>query len=118
MFGRSRSVVDLHPADFRALKAKLVERWKTPAELWREIQNCRSVFRFAMRNGLVERIVRFGDEFTPPGQTELRQHRYEQKREHGERAFIAQQCRELLANANPQMKSDDPFSFELRLWEF
>ncbi len=104
-FGRERSVDDLGPPDFRDLKSRLADKYKAPSSLKREMTNCRAVFNWAMRNGHVERIIRFGDDFKLPTTTQLRKHKQQQKREHGSREFTAEQCRAIIDAANPALKA-------------
>jgi integrase len=73
-FGKTRLVDDLTADDFEGLRARMAERWG-PVRLGNAITRVRSVFKYALDNGLLERPVRFGGEFRKPDKAVLRRHR-------------------------------------------
>jgi integrase len=73
-FGKTRLVDDLAADDFEGLRARMAERWG-PVRLGNAITRVRSVFKYALDNGLLERPVRFGGEFRKPDKAVLRRHR-------------------------------------------
>lgn len=101
-FGATRAVEDLRPQDFLKLKLELSRKWRSPHSLKREIQNVRSVFRYAMEAELTEKNIKFGPDFKAPKKETIRRHDHERKRKHGGRDFSPDECRELLDNAPTQ----------------
>jgi len=73
-FGKTRRVDDLAADDFEALRAEMAKRWG-PVRLGNTITRVKSVFKYALDNGLVERLPRFGGEFRKPDKAVLRRHR-------------------------------------------
>jgi integrase len=94
-FGKDRRVDDLAAEDFERLRAKMAERWG-PVRLSNEIGRVKSVFKYAMDNGLIERPVRFGSEFKKPGKAVLRRH----KNGNGGNMMEADEIRKLLDAAS------------------
>jgi integrase len=70
-FGGGRLVDDLGPDDFGALRAKLAKKWG-PVRVLNTIQRVRSIFKYAVDNGLVEKVVRYGQGFKRPSRKKLR----------------------------------------------
>ena len=99
-FGRDRQVSDLHGADFDDLRSKLAKRLG-PVRLTNEVQRVRSVFKYALAEGLIERPVQFGASFVRPPKRIIRLNRASR----GPRMFTAEQCRLLLDNASPKLKA-------------
>jgi integrase len=93
-FGKTRLVADLAADDFEALRARMAERWG-PVRLGNAVTRVKSVFKYALDNGLLERAPRFGGEFRKPDKAVLRRHRAE----HGERMLKAGELRQLIAAA-------------------
>ena len=58
-FGKRRLVEDLVATDFQNLRAKLAKRLG-PHALSREVQQIRTLFKYGLESGLIERPVRFG----------------------------------------------------------
>jgi integrase len=73
-FGRTRLVEDLAAADFEALRATMAGRWG-PVRLGNAITRVKSVFKYGIDNGLIEKAVRYGGEFKKPDKAALRRHR-------------------------------------------
>lgn len=99
-FGRDRLVSDLRGEDFDDLRSKLAKRLG-PIRLTNEVQRVRSVFKYALAEGLIERPVQFGASFVRPPKRVIRLN-------HASRApkmFTAEQCRLLIDNASPKMKA-------------
>jgi integrase len=96
-FGKTRLVDDLAADDFEALRAKLAERWG-PVRLANAITRVKSVFKYGLDNGLLEKPVRYGGEFRKPDKAVLRRHRAK----NGERMLEADElCRLLDAATVP-----------------
>jgi len=99
VFGRSRLVIDLRPADFERLRAKFAET-HGPTALSNDIGRVRVLFNFAYKEGRIEHPMRFGT-FQKPGKAVLRRER--QKK--GPKMFKAREIRALLKIASPQLKA-------------
>lgn len=73
-FGKARRVDDLAPEDFGSLRAGMAEQFG-PVRLGNEVQRVRTVFKYAVDNGLTEKVIRYGSEFRKPDRRVLRRHR-------------------------------------------
>jgi integrase len=93
-FGKTRLVDDLAADDFEALRARMAERWG-PVRLGNAITRVKSVFKYALDNGLLDRPPRFGSEFKKPDRAVLRRHRAQ----NGERMLEAAQLRAMVQGA-------------------
>lgn len=94
-FGGHRPVDDLAAGDFGVLRADMAQRWG-PVRLGNVIGRMKSVFKFGMDNGLIDRPVRFGSEFHKPTKAVLRKH----KAAAGSKMLDAQQIRALMDAAD------------------
>lgn len=102
-FGCNRLVSDLEPADFEKLRNVLAKRY-SPVVLGVEIQNVRSIMRYAYDpegEQLVDRPVRMGKGFAKPSAKTIRLHRMEL----GERLYTAVEIWSLIEPARPNMKA-------------
>jgi integrase len=99
-FGKGTHVESLRPADFARLRAEYAKT-HGPVSLGNDINRTRVIFNFAWKNHLVDRPVRFGDEFSRPSRTVLRKAR----KTKGPRLFTAAEINKLLKAAPPQMKA-------------
>ncbi|HEX5269353.1 MAG TPA: tyrosine-type recombinase/integrase, partial [Gemmataceae bacterium] len=99
-FGRTRPVADLAADDFEKLRATMSERWG-PVRLGNSITRVKSVFKYALDNGLIDKPVRYGGEFTKPDQAVLRRHRAKR----GELMLEADQLRALIGAARQPLKA-------------
>src|SRR5262249_20229049 len=79
------------PEDFARLRRKMAERWG-PLRLGVMVAYVRSVFKFALETGRIDRSVAFGPDFVKPSKKVLRLHRAKQ----GPRLFRAEEVRRLL----------------------
>jgi integrase len=100
VFGLTRLVDDLRPADFDSLRASLVKTWG-PVTVGNEVQRIRVLFKYAYDAALTDKPVRFGPGFKRPNRQILRQARHEK----GPRMFEAKQIKALLREASPMMKA-------------
>jgi integrase len=94
IFGKDRLVDDLAADDFEALRADLAERWG-PVRLGNGITRVKSVFKYGLDNGLIEKPVRYGGEFRKPDKAVLRRHRAQ----NGGKMLEADQLRALVQGA-------------------
>jgi integrase len=90
-FGRTRLVVDLAADDFAALRADTAKTYG-PVALGNQIQRFRTIFKFAIDNGLIDRPIRYGSSFNKPSKRVLRKARAEK----GLRMFEAEEIRWML----------------------
>jgi integrase len=90
-FGKTRLVDDLAADDFESLRAQMAERWG-PVRLGNGITRVKSVFKYAIDNGLTERPIRCGGEFKKPDKAVLRRHRAQ----NGERMLERDELRLML----------------------
>lgn len=102
-FGKTRLVCDLAAGDFGRLRADMSTRWG-PARLSKFIQLIRTVFKFSVDNGLIERPVVFGSAFNKPGKAVMRKHKAASDR----KLFTATEVRSILdalEGVNPQLRA-------------
>lgn len=64
--GKVRNIETLTPDDFGKLRAALAKRHGSPTTLGNAITRSRSIFKFAVDNGITERATRYGTQFGKP----------------------------------------------------
>ncbi|MGH7222958.1 MAG: tyrosine-type recombinase/integrase, partial [Gemmataceae bacterium] len=94
-FGKTRLVEDLAADDFEQLRATMAERWG-PVRLGNGITRVKTVFKFGLDAGAMERLPRYGGEFRKPNKAVLRRHRAT----NGAKMLEADELRQLI-NAAP-----------------
>jgi integrase len=99
-FGKSRLVDDLAAPDFGELRAEMAKTLG-PVSLGNEIQGIRSVFKFAFDEGLIERPVRYGQQFKKPTKKTLRKSRAI----NGKRMFESVDVRKIMASAQQPLSA-------------
>jgi integrase len=99
-FGRTRPVPDLAADDFEKLRATMAERWG-PVRLGNTITRVKSIFKYALDNGLLDKPVRYGSQFAKPDQAVLRRHRAKR----GELMLEADRLRALIGDARQPLKA-------------
>lgn len=99
-FGREEIVEHLTIEDFHQFKRSMAKTLGVRT-LGNEINRVRIVFRYAYEQGLIDRPVRFGREFSRPSKVALRRHRQAQ----GKKLFTAEQIRRLIEKASPPLKA-------------
>jgi integrase len=99
-FGKNRPVDDLRVTDFEKLRATLAKRLGVHG-LSREVQQVRSLFKYGVDAGLIEKVVLFGPTFKRPSKRHLRAHRQKS----GPRMFEATQVRLLLDQAEQPLRA-------------
>jgi integrase len=95
-----RRVADLGPEHFATLRRKMASRWG-PVRLRVMIAYVKSIFKFALASGRIDRPVAFGPDFIPPSKKVMRLHRAQR----GPRLFTAEEIRRLLAGAGVQLRA-------------
>lgn len=63
--GAHRLIETLQPSDFTSLRKKFPKGWKTKT-ITHQINNTRMVFKWAYDTGLIDRPIRYGDNFSRP----------------------------------------------------
>jgi integrase len=99
-FGRERLVSDLGPDDFVVFRAKLAKT-RNANTLKNEMQQVRSVFKFAWDNSLVSIPVRYGTGFKSPKKSTRRKERNRKPK----RVFQADELRQMIDAADRQLKA-------------
>jgi integrase len=99
-FGRDRLVEDLAADDFAKLRAVMAERWGV-TRLGKMITCLKSVFKFGLDNGILERLPRYGSEFKKPSKSVVRRHRAA----NGNRMLEAGELRRILDSADPMLRA-------------
>ena len=99
-FGKTRLVIDLAGDDFSVLRSELAKQYG-PVRLGNEIQKVRTVFKYALGQGLVDKPVQYGDEFRKPSKAVMRKHRAA----NGKRLFEASELRQLIDSAGVPLKA-------------
>lgn len=100
VFGKSRLVADLGPDDFARLRKRMSKTWGA-VRLKAEIVRARVPFNWAMKNGMLEKAVVFGEGFRVPSMRTIRR----QRREQGAKMFEAEEIRAMLDKVNSPMRA-------------
>ncbi|MCI0683715.1 MAG: tyrosine-type recombinase/integrase [Gemmataceae bacterium] len=100
VFGKARPVSNLRPDDFEKLRAGIAKRYG-PHRLGNEINRTRIVFNYALKSGLIDRAMIYGEGFKRPSRKTLRKHRAEQ----GPKMFSADEIRSMLDKAGQPLKA-------------
>jgi integrase len=98
--GKTRLVNDLAADDFEALRAEFAKLYG-PVRLGNEVQKVRTVFKYAYEAGLIDKPMRFGDEFKKPSKRVMRKHRATT----GKKLFQADELRKLLTEAGVPLRA-------------
>lgn len=97
-FGKARSVVDLDAEDFALLRAGI----KGGAHhISNVVQRVRTIFKFAYDSGLIDRPIRYGNQFKKPSKRTMRL----EKAEKGAKLFSAADLRRIIAAADVHMRA-------------
>lgn len=103
-FGRERLVEDIRVSDFDSYRAAVASGRGLHA-IGTQVTICRMVFNFAYENELIEKPVRFGQNFKRPTKKSMRIDRSKKQQAHGLKMFEAAECRRLIEAATPPMKA-------------
>jgi integrase len=98
--GRYTTVESLTPSDFAALRAYLAKS-RTMVALWSEIGRISVFFRWAEKQGLIDRPVRMGNSFKKPSKKSLRLERQAKPK----KLFTIDELRSIFQAANPTMRA-------------
>ena len=99
-FGKDRLVDDLAADDFGQLRATMAERWG-PVRLGNAMTRVRTVFKFGLDDGLLEKVPRFGSQFKKPDKAVLRRYRAQA----GVKMLEADELRRMLDDADVQLRA-------------
>ena len=102
VFGLRRLVIDLDPRDFERLHSAMATTLGLVAR-GVEIQKTRSIFKWALDEGLIDRAVRFGQGFRAPGKRELRKAKAQNG--NGPRMFEAEEIRQMIDATTPHLRA-------------
>lgn len=98
-FGRTRPVSDLRPDDFRSLRARFAKS-HGPTALAKDVQEIRTVFKWGVENGILDRLPLFGSDFRRPPARVLRKAKAKQ-----DRTLTADQLRALIEDADQPLRT-------------
>ncbi len=99
-FGPDRAVATIKPTDFTAFREALA-KGRGLIALGNEIQRCRSIFRFASEQDLIEHPLKFGAGFSKPSAKLLRKARAERP----SKMLEAKQIKRLIDKAGQPVKA-------------
>ena len=100
VFGLTRAVEDLGPADFERLLGVMAETMG-PTTRTTEIRKTRAVFKYAYDCELIEKPIKYGPAFSPPPQRVLKKAR----RQNGLKMFERDELRAVLDEAGAAFKA-------------
>ena len=103
-FGSDRLVEDCGPADFDSYRAK-TSKGHGLHFIAKRVTQVKMLFGFAYANELIEKPIRFGQQFARPSLKSMRIHRARKQKTHGLRMFEAAEIQQLLSVASPALKA-------------
>ncbi len=103
-FGRDRLIEDCGPADFDAYRTK-TSKGRGLHFIAKRVTQAKMLFGFAYANELIQKPIRFGQQFARPSLKSMRLHRARKQEKHGLRMFEAAEILQLLAVASPALKA-------------
>lgn len=98
--GKSREAASIGPADFERLRQEILKHCG-PVRAKVEITKVRGIFRWAVKQGLLDHLPRYGAAFDPPTAKTLRL----SKATKGARHFTPEQIKLLLAKADSEQRA-------------
>lgn len=99
-YGKTRLVDDLAADDFETLRDRLAKRLG-PVRLGNAVTRVKSVFKYGFESGLIDRPVRYGQQFTKPSASVLRRHRATRDPQ----LFSAAEIRRMIASAPTSLRA-------------
>jgi integrase len=100
VFGRNRLVDDLAADDFERLRVDITKTWGVH-RLANEVQRVRSVFKYGIDAGLIEKAIRYGNTFKKPSRRVFRVERANK----APRMFESSEVRRLIDAAGVHLKA-------------
>lgn len=103
-FGKETRVQSLKAADFRSFRESWPKTWglQMHSDL---IARTKTVFAYALKNGLIDAQINFGSDFEKPSKQQMRRKRQQEIAERGTLEFSAEQIRQLLQESNVVLKA-------------
>lgn len=98
--GKSRRADDLGPDDFERIRLE-ISKHCGPVRTKNEITRIKGIFRWAYKQGLIEKLPRYGAAFDPPTAKTIRLARAAK----GSRLFTPEEIRKLLKLANVRLRA-------------
>jgi integrase len=99
-FGKHRVVTDLGPDDFAGLRNGMAKKWG-PVRVRDFVQRVRSVFKYALEAGLIDKPMRFGPGFARPSKKTIRLERARK----GPKMFEGDELRKMLDAAGTPLRA-------------
>jgi integrase len=99
-YGRNRLAADIGPDDFAELRNAMARKWGA-VRVRDFVQRIRSIFKFGLDVGLLDRPARFGPGFERPSKKTIRL----EKAKQGPKVFTADEIRKLLDAAKTPLKA-------------
>jgi len=103
-FGKARLVEDCGPDDFDGYRAK-TSKGRGLHHIAKRVTQVKMLFGFAFENELIEKPIRFGQQFSRPSMKSMRLHRARKQEKHGLRMFEAAEILQLIDVASPALKA-------------
>jgi len=103
-FGKDRLVEDCGPDDFDGYRSK-TSKGRGLHHIAKRVTQVRMLFGFAFENELIEKPIRFGQQFSRPSMKSMRLHRARKQEKHGLRMFEAAEILQLIDVASPALKA-------------
>ena len=103
-FGKDRLVEDCGPDDFDSYRAK-TSKGRGLHHIAKRVTQVKMLFGFAFENELIEKPIRFGQQFSRPSMKSMRLHRARKQEKHGLRMFEAAEILQLIDVASPALKA-------------
>jgi integrase len=104
ILGRHRSLDSLVPDDFRKLRVKLA-KGRGAVSLNNHMMRCRSLFKFAAVERLIDRPVHYGAAFDRVRRDIIEKGREQKREKHGDRMLEAAEIRKILATCTQPLKA-------------
>jgi integrase len=98
--GKRRLVTDLDPSDFAKMRRTMTKKWGIH-RIAKIVQCIRSVFRFGIENGMIEKVVQFGTGFKKPNKRTFRI----AKAKKGEKLFTPEEIKSMLGAATVSLRA-------------
>ena len=103
-FGSQRLVEDCGPDDFQSYRAK-IGKGHGLHFIAKRVTLVKMLFGFGYANEMIDKPIRFGQQFNRPSLKSMRIHRARKQKDHGLRMLEAAEIRCLLESAKPQLKA-------------
>lgn len=99
-FGRTTDPEQLRPADFGEFRFKMAAKY-APSRLAKIVAVCRMIFKWGFDSEYLDRMPRFGPDFSTPAKSTHRRHRSEQEK----KLLTAKEIKALIEAADPKWRA-------------